>query len=204
MGFVPFNNTIKLEAIFTQDGQRIENVHHFQVDETPDVATCTALAQVYSVWWSDNLQPLVSSTVALTMIRCTILETESSPGVEFTGGLPKSGQGAAAALPMNVTVAVRWVTGLRGRSYRGRTYHIGLPEEHVTMNQVSTAHLTALKAAYEDLMALSIPVGPAVLGVASRVHNGVERPQGVITSAISVFIDPTIDSQRRRLPGRGR
>lgn len=204
MAFVPFNNTIKLEAVFTQDGQRIQNVHHYLVDETPNVDTAVSLCEAYKTWYNSYLKPIQTPDTSLVLIKATILETDNDPGVEYATGLPISGTNNVPSMPNNVTVAVKWLTGLRGRSYRGRTYHIGLAEDQVTKNNVIPAHLITLANTYGELISLTVDVGPAVMGIASRFHNNSERTVGVITPVTNVAVDATIDSQRRRLPGRGR
>jgi hypothetical protein len=203
MAFVPFEDTIKLEGVFSWGGQICENVHYFKVDATPDVALCEELAAEYIQWWNQWMMSVVSTGAALTKVKCTIMEAENSPGIEYSTGLPSVGADASPSMPNNVTIAVRWVTALRGRSYRGRTYHIGLTENSVVHNGLLPAALTQLLNGYTELIGLTTSVGPAALCVASRVSNGVERTAGLMTPVDSVVIDGTIDSQRRRLPGRG-
>lgn len=204
MGFVPFNNTIKLETIYSWDGQYVENVFFYIVDETPDVATATSLCNAWAAVWDSKIRFTQPSNVILTALRGTIMEEENSPGVEVTSGLPTNGSHVSPSLPNNVSLALRWTTALRGRSYRGRTYHVGMPEAEVTGNAIVPAYLTALLDAYNDIITLTVDVGPALLGVASRRSHGVERTQGVITPVTGLVIDQYVDSQRRRLPGRGR
>jgi hypothetical protein len=203
MAFVPFDNVIKLEAVFTWGGQIVENVHHYLVDETPVEATCQALSASYVAWWSAGMRAHVDSSVSLTKIVCTILETESSPGTEYATGLPLAGTAGSPSLPNNVTVTIKWTTGFRGRSFRGRTYHIGLCESQVTGNNVTSTWLDTVNPFYGDLMTLATDVDFGVLAVASRVHNGVERVTGVATAVTNFQINTVIDSQRRRLPERG-
>lgn len=45
MGFVPFDNVVKAELFFRQDGQRVQNVLHFRQSFEPTVASMTLLAQ---------------------------------------------------------------------------------------------------------------------------------------------------------------
>lgn len=204
MAFVPFNNTIKLVATFGYDLQYCANVHHYIVDETPDAATATSLAEGYKTWWDTYLKAFCPSALALVRITCTIMENENDPVIEYTTGMPDSATNSEPALPNSVTVAVRWNTNFRGRSYKGRTFHLGLTETQVTGNLLGTSQQTILTTAYGELMAIPTDVGPAIMGVASYYYHGVQRTTGVITPVTSVFIDRTIDSQRRRLPGRGR
>jgi len=202
--FIPFNNTIKLEPVFIWQDQRVQNVHYYIVDETPNVDTARALALSYIDWFDTTAKESVSNTASLVLVKATIMETETSPGVEVSTGLPIVGTRAANPLPNNVTLAVKWTTGLRGRSYRGRTYIIGLTEGDVDGNTVPAASITAYMAIYGELLALDTDVGPGVMGIASRVSNGTPRTVGVITPVTDLEINPVVDSQRRRLPGRGR
>lgn len=204
MPFVPFNNTIKAELIFTWQGQRVENVHYFLVDETPNEATAISLAEGLKDWWQVYGKFYSTTEVSLVLIRSTIMETENSPGIEYAVGLPIAGTEAGASLPNNVTIAVKWTTGYRGRSYRGRTYHIGLPESAVTGNTLAANWVTNMLVAYGELMSIPVDVGPAIKAIASSYHNNVLRTVGVVTPVIGVQVDNTVDSQRRRLPGRGR
>ena len=169
MEFIPFDNTIKLEALFLQDGQQVANVHYYLVDEVPDVDTCRDLAESYITWWDTNIKGGAPSTLALVMVRCTIMETETSPGVEVATGLPLAGTSGSPAMPNNVTVAIKWSTGLRGRSYRGRTFHIGLTEATVTGNVLAAGMDETLAIVYGDLIALDTDVGPAIMGL-SLIH----------------------------------
>ena len=204
MAFVPFNNVIKLEAIFTLAGQRVQNVHNYLVDETPNVDTCQALMGSYLDWYNGSLAPLQPPACQLVLMRATIMEEENSPGVENAAFSTANGIHNSEPLPNSVTAAIRWVTGFRGRSYRGRTYHIGLTEDQVQGNTITSETVTALQVAYGELMSLPVDVGPAVMCICSRVSHGVERTVGVATPVLNVVVDNVVDSQRRRLPGRGR
>lgn len=204
MAFVPFPNCASVELIFTEDSQRIENRYHVEQDTPYDETSLAVLAALFATWWDDNIQPQVSNSVTLVSIIARALDTASSPAVEYTAGLPNNGAiSVSPALPNHVTCAVKWTTGLRGRSFRGRTYHIGLVESQVNGNTIVASNVTELIAGYSDLLT-DLEGLPGELVIASRIANGVERTTGLTTQVAGVFIDATVDSQRRRLPGRGR
>lgn len=204
MAFVPFNNVIKIEPVFTYGGVIVENVHYYLVDETPDLDTGISLADDYIASWTNGIRGSIPGTCTLDKIRVTIMENQNDPGLEHFGTtLPLAGTGVGDQLPNNCTVAVKWQTMYRGRSYRGRTYHVGIREVDVNANTLIGAFATTLLSFYQSIMTLTGDVGPCNMVVASRVQNGVLRSQGVATQVVNVSIDPTIDSQRRRLPGRG-
>jgi len=203
MGFVPFENVIRIEPIFESDFQKCENVLHYLVDETPDEDTAISLAAAYCDWFTTHDTVIFPSSVILTAVKWTIMETQNAPGGEYTTDLPVAGGLVQNALPNNVSVAIRLLTQYRGRSYRGRIFHVGLTNTMVDLNRLTPAMVTNFTTSYSDLITLPTDVGPAVLAVASRVSGGVERAQGVATPVIDIQVDSTVDSQRRRLPGRG-
>jgi hypothetical protein len=73
----------------------------------------------------------------------------------------------------------------------------------VVGNEVNGTFLAGLIASYADLLG-HVNIGANTLCVVSRFHNNSARVSGVATDILSVSADPVIDSQRRRLPGRGR
>lgn len=202
MPFVPAPRTVKAELFFTQDGQRVENVLHFQFDSLVTAEDMENLGEALVSWWDTVMQPIVSNTVQLTAVKMTDLTTETSPVLEYTEGLPLTGTLTTAALPNNVTVVIKWITAKRGRSFRGRTYHIGMLASQVLGNTLVNTFRTALTSAYS---ALTIPAGTAngVLSVVSYISNGSTRSVAEVTPVIGLTINPTVDSQRRRLPERG-
>lgn len=203
LAFVPFENCLKVEQVFLWDSQYVENVFHVEKDSPWTTTDMQNQAIEFINAWDTLWQANMASTLQLVNIKCTDLTTEFSPGIEYSTGLPLTGSSGAAALPNVVTVAVKWITALRGRSYRGRTFHIGLLESHVLDNQITTAALTLLQAYYLQIWG-GVPIAGADLVVASRIQGGVERETGVMTPIIGFQIDRGIDTQRRRLPGRGR
>jgi len=203
MAFIPVANTVQLEYLQRQDGQAVENVVHYRlVAGVPSVADMTALCAAAVTWWNAQLKPLCASNVSLVTVKATSLQTQTSPVVEYVTGLPISGTAGGTALPNNVTVVTRLNTDLRGRSYRGRVYHVGLTSSLVNGNTVSSSTRTSLAAAWNAALTLSTaPVWTLV--VVSRFADGAPRVNGVRTDVTGVSVNPTIDSQRRRLPERG-
>lgn len=202
MPFIPFANTVRAALTFISLDQVCVNVFHYMVDEGPSMQTMMDLGDGLITWWTTNLRAEVHSGVTLYQVEVINLTQQNAPGVIRTTGLPLAGTSSSAAMPNNVTVAISWKTSLRGRSFRGRTYHIGLTESNCENNYLTTAFAASLQTAYEDLLAINTDVGPAVLVVASRQYNGVVRTNGVATIVESCVVDRGLDSMRKRLPGR--
>lgn len=193
---------MELTARYLYDGQKVENVFHVRSSTVAGLTEMTAAAVAFRNWWENNGKPISPSTVSLQSILVKTLSTPIDPGIEYTEGFPSAGTSAGAQLPNNATLAVKWITAFRGRSYRGRTYHIGLMETQVVGNTVDPGALSLIKAAYEGLrIGLESAGFPLVVG--SKIGAKVERFVGLSTPVVALQIDPIVDSQRRRLPGRG-
>lgn len=202
--YIPIADVAKIELIHTQDSQRVENVYHVHKSSGAwDATTLTAMCAVFKGWFDASLKAQVSSGVSLVLIVATDQTSKTAPRVEYTTGLPIAGTNAGTVLPNNATCAISWRTALRGRSYRGRTYHIGLTQTQVTANTVGAGTLTALSTAYAALMT-AVNTSGYQLVVASRFQDHLPLLFGVATPITAITIDGSVDSQRRRLPGRGK
>jgi hypothetical protein len=210
MPFVRVPNAALVEVRMLLDGQHIENTLWFQSDTAPTGATLATLADAIGAWWIANYRTNVSSAVSLVEVVATSMDSATAPTATFVPGTPQSGTGDSEALPNNVSLTVSFRTESRGRSFRGRNYITGLTDAQVANNTVDPLIVADWIDAYEA-------VGTAVSGtgftwvVASRFSgvdaNGdpIPRDPGITTPITAVVIvDPIIDSQRRRLPGRGR
>jgi hypothetical protein len=203
MAFIPAPNCAEMVLIFTMGNQICANVFHLKGETPFDATSLATMAVLFRNWWNTNMKTKCNSAVSLDRIRGRALDTDHSPAVEVTDGMPIVGNSTFQAMPNNVTVAVKWQTGLSGRSYRGRTYHIGLTEEHVSANEVTPGAIAALTTAYNALLT-AVNETPYSLVVLSRYSGNQPRETAVATEIDGVAIDTFIDSQRRRLPGRGR
>lgn len=202
MAFVPFENTAQVELRFLYDGQHVENVFHVDGPAVWSAVEAEAVMLTFKNWWVGSWQAYSPTTLSLEMITLRPLDSPVAPGWVYVDGLPVAGTETSPQLPNNVTYAVKWSTSFTGRSYRGRTYHLGLCEEQVAGNTLETTYRDHAIAAYAGLITMMI-AADVLLVVASRISAGAERFAGLSTPIMSATVDPTVDSQRRRLPGRG-
>lgn len=204
MVFVPVPNVFRGDWRFRCDGQEMQ-FSQYWADSLGTPGAVSLIDTIMSEHW-DRLRLVFSPDVALVERVITDLSTQSSPSFSFPVTPPQGGAnvGAGEALPNNVSLCVSARTSLRGRSFRGRNYLPPLPEQLVDGNTVLTTAVTAILDSY-NLMRADSASQALDMVVVSRVSNGVPRAQG-LTTDITTFIvsDPTVDSQRRRLPGRGR
>lgn len=199
----PTENTAEATLTFLYNGQYCINKHHFLNTAGWDEGSLNNLGTAIREWWADELQASMPTSLSLIEIEVVDLTEGSNLGITVQTGLPLVGANASQQLPNNVTIAVKKGTGFVGRSFRGRTYHIGLTEANVDLNTINSSTQALLQTAYNALrepLGVAIPVDMCVL---SEVENGTQRAEGICTVVTGVNVDPIIDSQRRRLPGRG-
>lgn len=204
MPFVPAADVAQVELVQLLDGQVIENTLYFQSSADLDIALMGDLANALLGWWEDAIAPGVSESLSLTGITVTDLSTQTSPGI-FVPAVPAiTGDGTSPALPNNVALCVSFRTAFRGRSARGRNYVAGLQENQTTLSHIDAGVADFFTDAYSQLIGPGAFVGGLQWGVLSRFVNGNERATGLFRPITSVtVVDNTLDSQRRRLPGRG-
>jgi hypothetical protein len=204
MAFIPVPNGIKVAMRFSQAGQELVNVFYVTTVDTVDASWLLGLCAAIKSWWVANLQSGVTSTVGLQEITATDASVDGGTGVSYTSGLPLFGTDAGGPLPNNVTLAVKLMSGLTGRSHRGRKYLVGMPANKLTTdtNHVSSAYQTAIKSAY-DLLISDLLVYGAQLVIASFTSGGVPRTTAEVSDVITTSVNATVDAMRRRLPERG-
>lgn len=204
MAFISVPNTIQANLRLTWQGQEVENVFHFLAPGTVTGADLAAVAEGVEDWWVTNMPVMVNADCQYREVYAVDLTTQTGGVFTASGGSGTAGVAGAPSLPNHNTIAVSFRTAFRGRSYRGRAYHIGLTEAQVTGNEVVPSIVTLLSTTY-SLLLNEASFGGCQLAIASRQLNNAPRLIGVATPVIDVVLaDPTVDSQRRRLPGRGR
>lgn len=197
-------NVAEVTMQFKQDGQYLYNKHHFYDDAGFDEGRLNNLGTAIREWWDTNLKGQCNNLCTLEAITVRDLSEAAGLEIAVTTGLPLVGANPNNSVPNSVTVAVKKATGRAGRSYHGRTYHVGLGSNQYTANTVNATAVTFLRDAYTLLMD---PLGltfETKLCVLSEVQGGNWRPTGIATIVTGISVDNVIDNQRRRLPGRGR
>jgi hypothetical protein len=210
MPFVPVPNTIEVQSVFELDGQIVENTSYWEKTGgwgAPEISTF--LDDVRSVIVEDLL-PVLSSTIKLVRMIGTLLDAVDAISLTLSVSPPAAGGDSTDPLPNNASYTVSFLTANRGRSFRGRNYIAGLTNGvQLDGNHVTDTFRSALLVYYSDLRAVGADNGITMV-VVSR-FSGVDgdgkpipRTTGVTTPITSfATFDTVIDSQRRRLPGRG-
>jgi hypothetical protein len=138
-------------------------------------------------------------------VYLTDLSSQTAPTVTVVPGTNVLGSGTADPLPNNVALCVSFRTEGRGRSARGRNYISGHAETSLSGNTFNATVSNGIRDAYEELLDATTYTGSWTWVVLSRFEDGVARAAGLVQPVTAVVLtDTTVDSQRRRLPGRGR
>jgi len=203
MPFVPMLNTVQAEFVYTWNNQICQNVLQFEAAGSLSVPNMLELGAELVTWYDTLLQPLQSTFCALTSIRLTDMTAEFAPGLDYSTGLPLVGTAGTDSMPNNVSISLTKRTVFRGRSFRGRIYQVGMVESQVQGNVVLATPLANMIAAWEDLLAFSTASESWTMVVASKFEGGAPRATALLTPVINISSDGIVDSQRRRLPGRG-
>lgn len=208
MPFVPFEDCVQVTIQGRVDGQLTVNDLAFRSSTGPrTLADVNALVAAIGVWYDSSIATRLNE--AWSGLVLTGKGLTNPNGLEVTQDFSATvGQISGEAAPNNCSMCVSFRTGLSGRSFRGRNYVPVLTNSEVTGNMIDATWAAAIVAAYNDL---TFPANIGILPggwewvVLSRFAGGVERSVGVFTEITNVLVtDLVVDSQRRRLPGRGR
>lgn len=200
----PANNVLRVVPHFTYNGEHCANVLHYIASGERTPASLTAIGQKYLDVWRNNFRGNVPGDVTLNRVEVSDLSANGVASVDVGGSASDVGMLGQPAMPNNVTCVASLRTALRGRSYRGRVYHIGIGEGDVTGNMVLATRRANLEAGYAALRVLESTNPPitATLCVLSYFSGGTLRGTPLATPVTTVSMDGTVDTQRRRLPGR--
>jgi hypothetical protein len=194
---------VVFELRYTLFSQLIENTLWFEESLPWNAGTIATQCEVLHDWVVAELFPALSANLVLREVFGTSMESDSAPTGSFVPAVPPAGDSPAISLPGGSAFGITFRTGNRGRSFRGRNYIPGIPDTERVGNQVTSGFANTMQAAYQQLTGLI----PEMLGtwvVVSRFSGGLPRVTGVTTPVVqAAYHDLNLDSQRRRLTGRG-
>lgn len=203
MDYIPVPNTCQLELIYNYAGERCETVLHYLKASPWDLADLTELCVAASALFVSKHLILAPTNFILSLVRATDLGSQTGPVVDHGTGLPLPGIIASPSLPNNCCMVITKRTAQRGRSFRGRIYHPYLVEPGVISNDVIPTTAAAYVTAWNFFKVIPITADEAIMCVVSRFADKLPRATGLSTIVTNLTTDAVVDSQRRRLPGRG-
>jgi hypothetical protein len=206
MPFQPCPYVAQINIRFELDGQQIENVIHAKNSGAAPVSAgdCETLALAVVSWWEETLSAAMPTSLGFREVVVRGLDTEIAPEFSTSTTTQTQGQVNQAAMPNNATFCVSFRTGLTGRSSRGRVYIPAVLRSAVTENELDSTSVTSYVSIYADL-GIALDGAGYIHVVLSRTVDKALRTEGqpyTITAYLAT--DNVVDSQRRRLPGRGR
>lgn len=204
MTFIPTIDTARVTLNFSQGTQTGVNVLWFKKSSAIAAADLTTLAIDLWNWWDTYGDPTMCDQGVLNSIDAIQQDTSTSPSVNYAGASPITGTAVGTGAPLNCTIVSSFRTANRGRSSRGRFYSYALSETDTNNNGITIGSglQTALSVMWANLSGFISPDGWTHV-VVSKQLDLVARTAGFAQPVTSYIIDTALDSQRRRLLGRG-
>lgn len=190
-------NAVKVTVTGDLFGQLNQNVWGVIVAEPPTVAVLDNILDIFQSHYGDLVGPLSANLTYSSAEARYIGSADGPETARFFDPPITGGQAAAPSSPSNVALCVSLRSGLAGRRFRGRKFFSGIPEGAVANNLIDSTLCTAVVSAIGDLI-VELAANNTPLAIISLV-------QLTVVEVISVIcVDNYVDSQRRRLTGRGR
>lgn len=206
MPFVP-TPTTQINMRYLWDNQQCENILHYSTLSPPtlsiDLADIDAVGTAIVDAWILHQQGVTPTTLSFVELLFTDLTVIDGYSVNFNLGLPLAGTNANQSLPNNCALVVTKRTAKRGRAFRGRSYVPGLQEGGVNGNSVTSAIQTAALNFFNDIRIIAVGAPGYQMQVAHRFSGTQPLENGTVEPVTNFTTNATVDSQRRRLPGRG-
>lgn len=203
MAFIPVENVVGVEMRYSWNDEPVENTLYFHNDSGWSPANLQTLGEALMEWWFQELRPFQASTCIMREIYIRDLTTETGWNGTYTPADPGNGTATGESLPNNCTLVISFRTGRVGRSYRGRNYAVGLVEAFALNTYATPVYAAAMVTAYQN-METYLSLTPFAHVVVSRYTNNAPRVTGLAQTVTAYLVtDLAMDSQRRRLPGRG-
>jgi hypothetical protein len=147
--------------------------------------------------------PLLSNDLDLLSVKVRDLTTVS--GIEVLAPASAVNGGAGDGMPNNVAACLSVRTPFAGRHYRGRLYLGGVPRTEVVENDLTASFRNDVTNIFNGIVGSGGMAANWTWVVVAQQAAGAVIPGGIVTEVSStLFVDPVVDSQRRRLPGRGK
>jgi hypothetical protein len=204
MPFVAAPGAIKVVLNYTTSLGRIINT--IWVYKAPPIGVSdlqTAASSVGS-WCNTHILPRCHNSVSLTLISAYDMGVQNGAVYNTTAGLPIAGSQGFDCSAVNASLVISWRTANRGRSGRGRFYCPPCNEDNIETNgyRVGLGQQAAIAAAAGALAGIVQGSGLQHV-IVSYFLNKLPRAVPLVQQVTSWVVDQAVDSQRRRLLGRG-
>lgn len=199
MAFIPVSDHCMVTMLYKSgDNTFAQNRYFVASSAAPGVEELEEITDVFNTWDAELGNNLYTANWSLVSITARDMNTEEGSVFIDTDSLPHAGENPGGATPFQVSATVTWLTGLVGRSARGRTYQIGVPIEAALHNVLTSGYRASMAAAYDALRTGLEGAGHA-LAVVSFIEDGVPRVTGRALPVIGQQVPFPLATQRRRL-----
>lgn len=201
MAFQSVPETVEIAVLFTTNSVPMQNTYHARLEGGYSEAEMDLLADAIDDAVTTYQKPYWSNATTYDGVEIRGLENETD--IVVTNGDGAGGGGIAnSPVPNNVAFAIRKLSGLTGRSARGRVYIGGFPTQSLATdeNYMATAQVTNWENGVDAVKDAITAEGwdPVIV---SRFHNGVKRSEGVTYPWLTTSAkDERLDTRRDRLP----
>lgn len=199
MAFQPVPDTAEVAVIFQLTvAVRGSMTFHFDRVGGYSQAQLLSLAETMDGWAEDFARPSISNQISYVITEARGLANENDFFASAAGGAGIGGV-VSQVLPSNVAFAVKRVSGLTGRSARGRVYWPGICEGDVDGNTLAIGRASVIQNALDQVITLATGIGWRHV-IVSRFNNKVPRPTGIVFPVTDYqYTDQRVDSMRSRL-----
>jgi hypothetical protein len=198
--FIPVPNTVEAHLRGTLNGVPVENTLYFHGSAAWSVTTMEVLAAALGLWYRTSIVAGISQEYLYR--ECAIGDLTVADGLQVIDntGAGTHGGGTSPAASNQAAFCVKFSTGRRGRSYRGRNYVPAIQDAVVSGGKIESATANNLVAAYTILHGYADLFG-AIWCVVSRYAAKAPRPFGISTPIVSAsYTTLALASQRGRRP----
>jgi len=200
MEFIPAASCMKVVLSFTSSQAIASNVYHVFDDLPGNAAHQEVVAAVFADWFHNHAATVMSNDWALAEITVTDASVADGTQTVFVTGLPDSGARDDRSNAANVAMTITWTTAHIGKSRRGRTYVVGIPEADTGVAVFDETERALAEAAYGDLLTALVGISDSLV-VASYFTGNAPRTEALLTPITGVRANSRVHTQRRRTRG---
>jgi len=197
-------NVCKVSLIFARDVREAINTFHVDRAGGWSLADMANLATRVHTWYSTYYKQCIPTNIALQVISLRVYNPVAPLAYDLPISPGEAGTRTGTAEAANVTITMSERTGLAGRAFRGRMYVPGISENDALANDTASSVLTSLLSTAMAQLIVALFNAPEVMAVFHRPHIPPHVLDNTATQVLTYVIENVLDSQRRRLPGRGR
>jgi len=199
MAFQPVPDTARFAVVHQSGvGDSVVNVLYFKRSGSWGLSELEAAAQQLATVWVNDIMPNLCVETSLRRIQARGERVQDDVSFEFVLATPVAGGRPGEAVPFQCAFCVTHLTGLVGRSNRGRTYFGYISEADNNNGLFAMARANALRNGLGSVRTIMANAGWTHV-VVSRVRNKTRLNVAVTVPVIGYkYTDLIIDTQRRR------